>query len=81
VAAEACRLGAGLAYSTASYFGGLRPPSRWVLDAGRALSPLRLAGLVLAARGRRTAASLLLAGGAVAAVLEVALATRRGWAP
>jgi phosphatidylglycerophosphate synthase len=81
VAAEACRLGAGLAYSTASYFGRLSPPSRSVLDAGRALSPLRLASLVLAARGRRTGASVLLAGAAAAAVLEVALATRRGWAP
>ncbi len=66
VAAETIRLGIGAAYSTASYFGLLRPPDRAVLAAGRALSPVRLVGLMAGAGGRRTSAGALLAAAAVA---------------
>jgi phosphatidylglycerophosphate synthase len=74
VRAEALRLGVGAAYSTASYFGLLRPPDRAVLAAGRSLSPLRVVSLVLGAGGRRTLGSVLLGAGAVAAVLDASAA-------
>ncbi|HWH12843.1 MAG TPA: hypothetical protein VG165_17110 [Solirubrobacteraceae bacterium] len=74
IRAELVRLGLGAAYSTASYFGALSPPERSVVGAGRALSPLRVAGVALGVTGHRTSASILLGAGAAAAVLDAAVA-------
>jgi len=76
VAAETFRLVVGAAYSTASYFGLLRPPDRSVIEAGRSLSTLRVASLAAGAAGRRTSASVLLGAGAVAAVIDAIAAIR-----
>jgi hypothetical protein len=77
LALEASRLGVGMAYSLASYFGRVSPPSRSVLDAGRALSPVRVTSQVMAARGHRSAASVLLGGAAAAGALGGAVGGRR----
>lgn len=60
---ELGRMGIGIAYAVAVYFGRAEPPGRELLRAGRASAPLRAAGLIAAGAGRRrTATALLLAG-------------------
>jgi hypothetical protein len=59
---EAVRVGAGVAYAVGVYLGRARAPDPRLLRAGRALAPVRAAGLILAARGRRRLADALLVG-------------------
>jgi hypothetical protein len=71
--AELGRLAAGVAYALASYFGRAAAPSPSFLRAGRALGPLRAAGLIAAGAGHRRTAGRLVAG---SAALSVALLLR-----
>ena len=73
VGAELGRVGAGVAYAVRSYFGRAQTPSAAVLRSGRALAPVRAAGLMAAGTGRRRAAGILVGGSAVAGI---AVATR-----
>ena len=61
--AEGCRLAAGAAWAVRAAFAGAPPP-----PAGRALTPLRGAGLLAAAGGHRRLANRLVLVGAVASV-------------
>lgn len=71
--AEAARLAAGTAALLGAALGGVRRPED-LARAGRAPAALRVAGMLLAARGRERAGAATLAGGTA---LSVALATRR----
>jgi hypothetical protein len=75
--AEAVRLGAGVTYATMSYLGRARPPDAGTLHAARVVTPLRAAGLLLAAAGRRRGAEALLLAGAGTSVALGARATAR----
>lgn len=75
-AVELVRVAAGFAYGLAVYFGKARPPDRRVLAAGRATTPLRACGLIVAAAGRRRLGSLLLGTGSAAAVAALGFAAR-----
>ena len=78
VVAEAVRLCAGLAYGLGSYLARARPPDRHMLRAARVVTPLRAAGLMLAATGRsRTAEGFLLAASAASVAL---IAPTTAWA-
>jgi len=71
--AELLRLGAGLGYAVAVYFGRARPPRAHVLRAARAATAVRTAGLALAGTSRRrTGAALLAVGWTVSVALVVA---------
>jgi len=76
IAAEALRLGIGLAYAVDVYFGRAEAPDYSVLRAGRATAPVRAAGLVVAGTGRRRLADQLVVAGSSASVLAVAAAFR-----
>lgn len=71
-AVEGLRLGAGLTYAVASYFGRARAPDADVLRAGRAVAPVRAAGLILAVSGRRRAGEALLWTGSIAGIAALA---------
>jgi len=77
VAAEAVRLGTGVAYALMSYFARARPPDPRTLRAARAVTPLRAAGLLLAGTGRRRHAEMLLLAASATSVALTAHATAR----
>ncbi len=80
VGAELARQGAGFAYALVVYFGRAEAPDPAVARAGRRAAPVRAAGLLCAAAGRRREADALLGAGAAASVLAVAraLGSRHG---
>jgi hypothetical protein len=61
--AELARLGAGLAYALGVYFGRARAPDPELMRAARLTTPVRAAGLAVAATGRRRPGTLLVLGG------------------
>jgi phosphatidylglycerophosphate synthase len=67
-AAELLRLGSGLSYSLAAYFGRAEPPDRELVGAARPTTVLRGAGLIAAAAGRRRLGTGLVAAGCAASV-------------
>jgi phosphatidylglycerophosphate synthase len=70
---ELVRLGTGLVYAVAVYFGRARPPRPEVLRAGRAATSVRTAGLALAGTSRRrTGVALVVVGWAASAALVAA---------
>jgi phosphatidylglycerophosphate synthase len=77
-ACEAARVGLGFAYAVGVYFGRARPPDPRLLRSGRALAPVRAAGLILAGCGRRRLADALLVGGSTASLATAFAATRGG---
>ncbi len=74
IALELGRVTAGFGYTIAVYFALAQAPSRSVLRAGRLTTPLRLAGLIAAGRGRRGSADTLLATGSLITILLLAFA-------
>jgi phosphatidylglycerophosphate synthase len=74
--AELLRIGIGLGYALAMYFGRARPPRQELLRAARAATAMRVGGLVLAGTPRRRAAAVMLAIGSVASVALVVAAAR-----
>ncbi len=74
--AELGRIALGVGYATAVWFGRARAPQAHVLHAARAATPLRVAGLVAAGRGRRQTADRLVVGGALCSALATAAAVR-----
>ena len=81
VAGEAARLGAGLAYALYVYFGRATAPDPAVTRAARIVTPVRVAGLVVAGTGRRRLADALVAGGCAWSVGAVARALASRGAP
>ena len=77
-AAELARLGAGLAYSLAVYFGRAEPPDRELTRAARPITVARAGGLIAAAAGRRRLGTALVAVGCAASVALVGRAVSRG---
>ena len=73
-AAELTRLGAGLGYAVAVWFGTASAPDPALLRAARLTAPARIGGLIAAALGRRRIAEALLLGGCLASVAAVARA-------
>ncbi len=70
-AAEAARLTVGTGYAVAVYFRAAAAPAPGRLRAARRLTPVRAAGLLFAASGRRRLADrLVLAGAAASAVMR-----------
>lgn len=69
-AAEAGRFGAGLLYAAHAYFFKGRAPADPVARSGRVTAPVRMAGIVMAAAGRRRSGTVLLGVGSVAATLR-----------
>lgn len=76
--AELGRLGAGVAYSLAAYFGRAEPPDRRLTQAARLTTPLRAGGLIAATAGRRWLGTALVAAGCTCSVALVAAALSRG---
>lgn len=76
IALELTRIGSGFAYACASYFARAEAPSREVTGAGRLLAPLRVAGLAVAASGRRRLGGVLLGAGSLGSLAALAAATR-----
>ena len=75
--AELMRMGTGVAYAVAVYFGHARPPRVDVLRAARAATAVRTAGLALAGTSRRrTGVALLGVGWAVSVALVAASFSR-----
>lgn len=74
--AELLRLGVGLGYALAMYFGRARPPRPELLRAARATTAMRAGGLVLAGTSRRRIAVAMMAIGSVASVALLAAAAR-----
>jgi len=74
---ELLRLGAGLGYAVYVYFGSATAPDARVVHAARVTTPLRAAGLVAAALGRRRTADALVVGGAAWSAAAIALALLR----
>jgi phosphatidylglycerophosphate synthase len=72
---EAVRLGVGAGCALTSYFGHARAPDPR-LAAGKLLAPVRAAGLVAAACGRRRLGECLVAGGSAASALTALAALR-----
>lgn len=72
--AESTRLGVGLAYALVVYFGAAEAPHARVLRAGRVTTPVRVAGMLAAGRGRRRLADVLLITGCTWSVVELARA-------
>jgi hypothetical protein len=70
--AELARLGTGVAYALAVWFGTAARPDPWLLRAARLTTPLRVGGLVAAGLGRRRLGEALMLGGCAASVLCVA---------
>ena len=70
-AAELTRLGAGLGYALAVWFGTAAAPDPAVLRAARLTTPVRIGGLVAAGLGRRRLAETLMLGGCLASVAAV----------
>ena len=80
--AELLRLGAGVGYAVAVYFGRAHPPQARLLRAARAATAVRAAGLALAGTSRRrTAAALLAVGWAASVALVAASFSRPGALP
>ena len=75
-AAELARLGAGLSYSLAVYFGRAQPPDRELTRAARPTTVMRAGGLIAAAAGRRRLGTALVAAGCAASVALVGKALR-----
>ncbi|MGH2946254.1 MAG: hypothetical protein ACRDPC_08355, partial [Solirubrobacteraceae bacterium] len=75
--AELMRLGTGLVYAVAVYFGRARPPRVDVLRAARAATAVRTAGLALAGTSRRRTGVALLVVGWTASVALVAASFSR----
>ena len=73
---ESVRLGVGLAYAVAVYFGRAEAPDPRVLRAARAVAPVRAAGMILAGGGRRRLGESLLVGGSVVSVAAAGTAAR-----
>lgn len=71
--AELTRISVGVGYGVVSYFRGLARPDRVVTDAARRLAPLRLAGLLALAAGRRRLGSAVLGAGVAGSVLAHAV--------
>ncbi len=76
--AELVRLAVGLGYAFVVYFASAGPPDPALTRAARLTTPVRVAGLVAAAMGRRRLADVLVTGGAVASVAVVARAQLAG---
>jgi hypothetical protein len=74
---ELVRLGVGLGYAVVVYFGSASAPDARVVHAARVTTPLRAAGLVAAALGRRRAADALMVGGAACSAAAIARALMR----
>ena len=72
--AEVARLGLGIGYGTAVWFGRARAPEPRVLHAARAATPIRAGGLVAAGLGRRRLADRLVIAGALGSALATAAA-------
>jgi hypothetical protein len=70
-AAELTRLGVGLGYALAVWFGTAAAPDPALLRAARLTTPARVGGLVAAGLGRRRIAEALLLGGCLASVAAV----------
>ena len=68
VVAELLRLGVGVGYGLATYFGRARPPRAELLRAARATTALRAGGLALSGTPRRRTGAVMLAIGSIAAV-------------
>ncbi len=68
---ELSRLTAGVAYGVVAYFGRSDAPDPLVTRAARATTTARVAGLLVAARGRRRAGSTLLAAGSLVSLASV----------
>ena len=66
--AEATWLSLGVARDLYTYFIGLHEPDRSASRSARAFAPLRMAGLIAGAAGRRREGSALLGGGALASL-------------
>jgi len=77
-AAELARLGAGFAYALAVYFGSAEAPDPALTRAARLTTPVRAAGMVIAAAGRRRAGTALVACGCVASLALNGRALSRG---
>lgn len=75
-AAELARLGAGLAYSLAVYFGRAEAPDRRLVRAARITTPVRASGLLAAGAGRARLGTALVAGGCGVSVALVAAELR-----
>jgi len=75
-AAELVRLAAGFAYAFAVYFGRAERPAEELTRAARLTTPVRAAGLVAAAAGRRRSGTALVAGGCALSVAMLAAAVR-----
>jgi phosphatidylglycerophosphate synthase len=76
-ALEGVRLGAGISFTFVSYFAAARAPAPGLTAAARATTPLRAAGLLAAASGRRRAGGALVSLGALAG-MAAAAGARRG---
>ena len=74
---ELARLGAGLGYALAMWFGSAAAPDPRVLHAARITTPVRAGGLVAAGLGHRRAADALVAGGAAWSAIAIGLALVR----
>ena len=68
-AAELARLGTGVAYALAVWFGTAARPDPGLLRAARLTTPVRVGGLVVAGLGRRRFGRALVLGGCAASVL------------
>ena len=74
---ETARIGAGFAASVVVYFARAEAPDPRVARAARGTTPVRVIGLLLAARGHRRAGSVVLAGGSLLGCAAVARAAAR----
>ena len=73
-ALEITRISAGFAYALLVYFGRADAPDPAVTRAAWATTPVRVAGLLIAARGQRRAGSTILAAGSLLGLAAVARA-------
>ena len=73
-ALELARVSVGVSYAVLVYFGRADAPDPALTRAARATTPVRLAGILLAARGHRRAGSVLLAAGSLIGLGAVARA-------
>lgn len=78
VALELGRVGIGFTYAVACYFVLARPPRPALVHAARLTTPVRIAGLVCAGRGRRRLAGVILAAGSLASLALQAMSLRGG---
>lgn len=68
---ELARLTAGPAYSASIYFGRAEAPDRALTGAARITTPVRVAGLLAAARGRTRLADVLVAAGSLTSLVAL----------